>query len=470
MSKYKLLLFIVTTCCLLNLESFPATIQMGTFDNISIFFYDLSEKKEISQEIIQDVSFRMMHGILPTTPQASHPIVRPLATLYPDPVSYTEEEIPFFLDPLGKKILTFRTNQMKDVLRRGLDIGIIADSPMIDLVLNFDEAKFYKKEFLEQLDFLHSNNIDLEKFFFVEETTLIDWEMAKGTFASTIIQDIQLNDRFIFPHFPNSIKSSLFVEKVIPMIDTNNQSKNIRTKILRCDLPPIDHLSTVTSGSAKGKCIAFKVNGLVPKEEIAKLQLRSSSIPFNIGQRKCNEIFYPNEILIKCIPDALQIDKKSVVVLPEEDGVEIFESNGTLNSESIAQILEIFSIKCPLEEVQVKHIIKKSSGFTGLDIKSLEIPDSSFVVLLNNSEIPKGYCYYNLAQTFMHEGFQWVQLYHLSPNQAMCLSGEQLKQLCLTPAEEIFYRNAELDAAKKNTDLFLRKITSTIDLLIFPHR
>lgn len=441
-------------------------IYRATFGNLRVFFYKSPKKSILEQELIKDVRFNMTHGFRSNN---SFPIslVYPLAVLYPDPITYNEKGEPLFIDQLGSKQLTARAHQMKEFIEQTLGIEMLGCSPDMNLILNFEALNYHEDDFSLQRQFLKENQLPPSKYLLVNDLSLIDWEMAKGTFSSTLLQDPESEDRFIFPRFPKETVGNFFVEPATSL-DRSNRSKDDRISLLKCITPPMDRFNSTTPGSAKGKGVFFALKGLVLEDQIADLESRSHLFSVNRGITDGCCIKYPNGIRIQQLPNKLEIKNKNVTFLSTSSDVEFFEINPEHNSSAIAILNEIFCLNASLNRVVVKYIVKKGEGFTPLDATFLNIPKDSRVVILNNSEIPSSYHYFNLAQDFTKNGLPWIQLYHLPPSKGMLVSGDKINDLSLTPTEEILYRNAALDVKERQLDDFKRKISSKIYLFIFP--
>lgn len=435
-------------------------MQLG---DLRLFFYTLPQKKIISKKLINDISHKVILGISNTDLNWASPCITPWAMLYPDPVGYREGN-PIFLDQLGVRLLSNHADQIQNAVSKVLDISFLRQTHDVRLILNFDGLRFYHEDY----DHTPQLSDKDQKFFLVKDTTVIDWEMAKGTFSSTIVQVRESEDRFIIPYFFDEVRSVLFVEPANLPTAQVNREENTKTSSLKCELPPIDWFSTLSPGSAKGKRITFNLNGLVDSDEITSLESNSYALKVSLGQKQGDSICYPNSIEIRDLCEPVHINRKNIIVLPEYEGMEIFETPPEDNTKVIASLKELFSLNCPLNKVVVKHLVKKNAGFTKLDYQQLGIEKKSKIVIFNHSEIPEGHCYYNLAQDFTHEGLLWIQLYHLPPSKVLFIDAEQINLLALTPSEEIFYRDAKVDVLQKPLDIFKKKISSKLDLIIFP--
>lgn len=450
-------------------------IYTAQFGKMRIFFYMTPEKDQLAREFIHDISENLIYGVYPGTYNFPAPLVIPLVALFPDPVDYDQEGNPVYVDQKGMKLFKKHALDLKEIAENTLDLHIEGVTQDMNLVLNFDAHKFHQDNFEAQYDYIKQQSVPIPRYSLIEDLTLTDWEMSKGTFSATIMQDPESKDRFLFPLFPKEVVCNFFTEPALYLgSEIAPEYPGHVTMPFHSVMPTIDWESSISPGSTKGKRVSVVLRGVVKEEEVDDLQSRSRALPINRAKfsEQENEYVYPNGLIIREFPDGkpLSIKEGRISSLLEWENNEVFENSSEENSESISRILDLFQIDCPIHEVVIKHIVKKGPGFTKLSLEELNISNDKIVVLCNRSKLPKDYHYVNIAQDFIKQGLPWIQLYNTPPETAMLIPPGKLNELSLTPIEEILYRDPKQDIAQKSIDIFKEKISTEIDLFIFPKK
>jgi hypothetical protein len=152
----------------------------------------------------------------------------------------------------------------------------------------------------------------------------------------------------------------------------------------------------------------------------------------------------------------------------ELGGMEILQIDPENNIELIERLKNLFHIQCPSEIVQVRQVIKRDKGFTPLSCHVLNIPSDSIIICLNESQLPSGYGFYNIAQDYTGNNLPWIHLYHFPPSRAISVLSEHFDKLSLTPVEEIIFRDIEIDILNASAPFLKEKIVTKINIFAFP--
>lgn len=484
---YLLVLLAVTTC--FRMESSVAEkssaipgrveyegVAVAEFGKTKLFFYMTPEKHRAAKEFIHDVSETLLHTTV--AGELDFPVIEvtPVATKFRDPIRYDQNNKPVYVDDKGMAIYEAHAKKVHEIAEKALGVKIHGRSQEMSLIINFDANKFHQDQFVPQYEFLKKHPLPIPQYILFQDLTLIDWEMAKGTFSATVLQDEESDDRFAIALFPSEVACAVYTQPAIYAgPNTPPEYPGAKTLPPHSPVAPIDRNGDTTSGSAKGKRISVAVRGLVLKEEMDALQSRSKALPINryVASKSPegkNVRQYPNGIVLKEFPKSkpLNIDIAKIFPLDDIENMEVFTTRPEANKEAIAAVQQTFGLKAPLKEVRVVHLIKKDGGFSKLNLEALRIPKGSKVVLVNSAKIPKGYDNFPIAEDFTSQGIPWIQFYHFPKEMAMMVPERKLKNLSLSPAEEIIFRNSLNDIACTNPNLMNEKIVNQIDLFIFP--
>lgn len=451
-------------------------LSCAEFGNTRLFFYMTPEKHKLGKDFIPIVRDEMLHTIVKA--ELDFPIVEvtPVCTEKTDPIGYDTTGAPIYVDQRGTLLFNQHAQQVKEIAEKALDIHINGLSKQMSLILNFDANKFHQDQFVTQYEFLNKHPLPIPRYILIQDLTLIDWEMAKGTFSATMVQDPESSDRFIFPLFPKEVTCTFYTEPAIYLgPDKAPEYPGARTLPPHSPIACIDGLGNYTSGSSKGKRVSVAVRGVVKQEEIDNLQKRSKKLPINrysLSTTAGNTIVhkYPNGITLREIRDnkSLRINANHIFRYPDQENVEIYETQSKDNKDAIVTLQKTFGFTSPVEAVKVRHLVKKDGGFSKFSSLNLPIEKGDRVVLVNRSLVPDGYEHYNIAQDFTTKGQPWIQLYDFPLTMAMCLTPENLQDLSLTPVEEIIFRNARQDIECTDPNNLHDKIVTQVDVFIFP--
>ena len=311
----------------------------------------------------------------------------------------------------------------------------------------------------------------------IQDLTLIDWDMSVDTFSATIIQDSVSNDRFLMTLFPKESVGMLFTQSPKYLTREAHPSYSVPTIFpYHAVLSPIDMKGGSTPGSSKGKRLSTVLRGVVLKDEISDLKRRACPLAINrpspFEDEKGKGAIYQNGIMARELNDEIRnlLNIESwqegfVYKYADRENVEILEISGE-SAECLTSLLANQFGLNPCRKTFTR-LIKKDGGFSSLDLMRLDIGPNQMVVLLNSSEEPEGYDFFNLAQDCSSQMLPWIQLYHVPPEKALYIPGSVFHELSLTPVEEILFRKAEIDSMKTDGVTSSKKIVTKIDLFIF---
>lgn len=465
-----------TTLAILTLSSLASmpgrvedsNIYTAKFGEMKMFFYMTSEKDLLARSFLDDISNNIIYGIYNNTENFPAPLVIPLIALYPDPIGYDSSGSEIYVDSRGMSLFQEHIDNLLGIAQNKLGIEIIGISKDMNLVLNFDAHKFHQDNFSFQYEFLQSLPKPLPEYYLVQDLTIADWQMAKGTFSCTILQDPVSEDRFMFPIFPKEVACNFFAEpaKYIGPYEAPEYPGDV-TMPFHSVVPCLDYMGDKTPGSAKGKRTSVVFRGLSTKAEIDELEQRSIKLEINRPSKQGSKLAYPNGIVAHNLDQLPSVVNKTLLSQTEINNTELLEYDPNLNVELISRIRTFFHRETLNKSVKLYQIIKRDEGFTPFPIDQMCLTDASFVVLLNDSTIPTDHQYFNISQDWTLEGLPWMQMYNLPPSRCMLLSKSNFEKLRMSPTEELLYRNPEKDVQKTNLDTFYTKIRTKITVLIF---
>jgi hypothetical protein len=450
-------------------------ICVAKFGKMKVFLYMDQEKDRQCRDLIPEINHSMSLTTYAT--EIDFPIleITPTASKFPEPIGYRDNHEPIYADLAGMQVLDKYASDTKKIAERCLGVNLKGGFTRdMSLIVNFDTNKFHQDQFRAQYNFLQNHPRPIPRYYLIQDLALVDWEMSIGTFSGTMIQDEDTKDRYILALFPHEVVGHFYAEPADHSSpDTPPHYPGPATLVPHCLFPPIDFDSSRTPGSSKGKRMSVILRALVREEEIDDLEKRSKKLPMNnpkiITIKEGNDRkVYPNGITLMTLPQPLTIERRYGYRYEDLNNTEVFVTKSENNKEAINILKQEFGIECSLEEVIVKHLIKKDEGFTNLSLESLQIPKESFVIIINNSRIPEKYQYYNLAERSYTEGLPWIQLYNFPPNMAMAVPIERFNNLALTPTEEIMFRDAREDIRRKDPNIFNEKIITIVDIFVFP--
>lgn len=465
--KYLMLAWLTHTCFLHGETS--SAFKITKIGETEFLFYMTEEKQKISQDLIRSLNDKQL---LLVSDVYTEPVltveISALASILPN-----QTEGPY-IDPTGNSILDEYGKKVRNIVKDELSIEIEAPSREINLIVSHDAHKFHQDQFKHQYDYLYANHAELPECKIIHDLTLMDWNMSKGTISGTLLQDTG-GDRLLVALFPNSVVGMITAEA--PVYPQNGEPPSFpgpTTLPYHAVVSPIDFHGGLTPGSSKGQRVSTVIRGIVKGDAFKDLRQQASQIiPYRPIQEKdengINSLKYENGIVMKDLQTRLVVDLTWNYKMPDQENLEILKTDPRANKEAIGTLLNIFGIKdVAIENVLVRHLIKKDGGFTRLDLLDLNLPANYQIILINNSTIPEEYRYYQLAEDLTGRGYPWIHLYQFFPNKAMLLNQENFKNLMLTPIEELLYRDEFMDVNLVNGQALLPKIVTRIDLFAIP--
>lgn len=452
-------------------------IQFGSTD---VFFYMTPEKCALTRKIVEEINQEKIkltidinnYDCLTTEISA-------IASKYPTPIDY-KEGTPVFADPIGHAILDSYAESLKGLIASQLGLNIEGVSREINFIVSQDAHKFHQDQSGNQFDFLSKQNPSLPPCKIIQDLTLIDWDMSVDTFSATIVQDSLSTDRFLLTLFPKEAVGMLFTQSPIHLTREAHPSYLVPTIFpYHAVLSPIDRKGESSPGSSKGKRLSTVLRGVVLESEIAQLKQRSLPLPVNrpvsFEDERGRGLIYQNGIIARELANDIQrllqesnFEEGLVYKHADRENVEILE---IINPKVLvlSQLLaEQFGI--PLQTIgrtTFLRLIKKDGGFSAFNRIGLAAIPNSEIIVLNSSQMPLGYDYFNLAEDCTQQMLPWIHLYHFPPQKAFRIPNALFPRLSLTPIEEILFRKAEMDSMKTDGITAEKKIVTKIDMIIF---
>lgn len=426
-----------------------------------VYFYMTPEKHELAKQMIQNVNENMVL----TLGLAAQPC--PTLEVLVQAIKYPEK------DPQGTKILDQYAEKTQKLLEQFYGIQLKGISRYMNLNFNWEALKLHQDRFKEQYEYLSKLPLPVEQYTLVQDLTLIDWQMTKGTLSATMVQDGDMGDRFLICFFPNEVVGTFYADPAIyrgpyaPFVYPGHVTMPPHSTV-----PPMDLFGNCSSGSSKGKRMSTAVRGIVETKSMEKVRALSRELPVN---RRSATSFgkdmywcYDNGIILKPLAEntSLSLVLEPNLKIEDKENVDIVEISTQANCYVIQQIADLFNIKNK-NNVKILHLIKRDGGFSEFNAMDLGISPTSQIILINHSELPNGYRHFSLAEDLTKKNLPWIQLYNFDPSMAMKVPYDVFYQLSLTPAEELLYRDEKIDFLNSEQSTLQKKIVTKIDLIIF---
>lgn len=450
-------------------------IYFVQFGKAEMYFYMDLEKYETARRIVEDTNTSMKHAVC----LGEFPLVTievsPVATIFCPPIGYNKIYDPIYADGEGTKAIEEYTQKVNKKIKDHLGLNMLATSRQMSLVVSHDAMRFHQDQLPEQYEFLNKKGNSLPRCWLGQDLALMDWDMSKGTLSGTLIQDGAKGDRFYLVQYPGEVTTNFTLDPPIyPADGSPPVYPGAKTLPFHSATAPIDFYGEVTSGSSKGKRISNVARGVVLENDVKQLRQRATPLAINRPSLKEETIDrlvyqYENGIIRTEFKSRFfsPLNLDTFMRMPPKEGVEILQT--TVQNQP--QVKKYFSslLNTNLEESKLKYyrLIKRDSGFSRLDSLDLEIPEESIVVLINRSQLPETYEHYLLSQDCTAQNLPWIQMYRFPPNSILKCDYRTLMHLSLTPPEELFLRNAEVDADSVDISLLPNLFSNEIDLLVF---
>lgn len=446
-------------------------VQLG---NADLFFYMTPEKNDLIQKIVQDVNLEKLGLTVDINDYDCFTTeISATASKYPDPIK-SQNGSAIYADPQGNDVLNSFAHDLNKLISSQLGLNMEGVSREINLVVNQDAHKFHQDQSTKQFDFLKLRDPLSPPCTIIQDLTLVDWDMSADTLSATILQDSHSEERFLLALFPKESVGMIFAQSPKYLTREAHPSYLVPTIFpYHAVLSPIDRKGGKTAGSSKGKRLSTVVRGVVPECELDALKANSKQISLNRPTFYNDEWIYPDGMIARGISIDIRplldlFDQGLIFKHPDRENIEIYELNIDSYNPVIQQLALQFAVDSKsIKNVRLIRLLKRDSGFSALNKMNLPIQAGSEIIILNSSNIPDGYDYYNLARDFTVEGLPWIQLYYLPDNRGFKISAEQIQKLSLTPIEEVLFRKAKEDSMKTDGLQSLNKIVTKIDLFIF---
>lgn len=449
-------------------------IEFGSTD---VFFYMSQGKYALTKKIVEEINQEKIKLTVDINDfDCMTTELSAIASKYPAPIG-EQDGHPIYIDPSGNATLDSYASSLKQLIHDELNLNIEGTTREINFIVSQDAHKFHQDQSGRQFDFLNKRDSSLPPCKIIQDLTLVDWDMSVDTFSATIIQDSLSNDRFLMTLFPKESVGMLFTQSPKYLTREAHPSYSVPTIFpYHAVLSPIDMRADKTPGSSKGKRLSTVLRGVVLESEIVDLKQRAYPLSINrpsfFEDEKGKGIFYQNKIIARELNDKIRNllntepwKEGFVYKHPDQENVEILEISGE-NAKYLIRLLgDQFGLTS--HNTTFIRLIKKDGGFSSMNLMELNIEPDQNVVLLNSSEMPEGYDFFNLAEDCSSQMLPWIQLYHVPLEKAFCIPGFVFPKLSLTPVEEILFRKARFDSMKTDGITSSKKIVTKIDLFVF---
>ena len=430
------------------------------------FFMDL-EKYDLSRKMANQADKNLMCSMavaefpLPTVEVAA------TATMFRKPLGFDKKLNPIDIDPFGTHLIDTYTKDVASNIERRFNCNISTLTREMNLVVSHDAMRFHKDQLPLQYAYLNKAGPNFPKCFLAQDLTLMDWGMPVNSFSGTLMRDGDEGDIFFILQFPNEVTSNFTLD---PPIYPEDGSPPVylgpTTLPYHSPYAPVDYLGKYTSGSSNGKRISSVVRGIILDEELNKLREDAIQLslnkPIKVNKDSLNEkIVYENGVEIQEISkDSLELlSINNLVKEPTDQHVQLLTIKDSLSDEKIKALELISGLNSNDYEVSFKKVIKRTSGFTLLNDLNLELSEGDLCLLINRSKVPDFYEHTHISENCTPRGAPWFHMYFLPPSKIMKLPGAVASHFCLTPIEEMFYRNPQHDAESQDVELLKNRFS-----------
>ncbi|MCH9633278.1 MAG: hypothetical protein S4CHLAM7_00010 [Chlamydiae bacterium] len=448
------------------------------FGSTNVFFYMNPEKSNLIKNMVEEINKEKIKLTVDINDfDCFTTELSAIASKYPNPISYNNNQ-PIFADPEGNATLDVFASSLKELISQDLNLGVLGMSREINFVVSQDAHKFHQDQTANQFAFLKQYDSKGPPLTIIQDLTLVDWDMSVDTFSATIVQDSDSKDRYLLTLFPGEAVGMLFTQSPSYLSSEAHPSYAVPTIFpYHAVLSPIDRLATKTPGSSKGKRLSTVLRGLALETQLQTLKENSRELNLNRPEilttaENKKELLYPNGLIIKELPEeilefknSIDLEKSWVYKHPDKENVEILEFNDPVLSKLCMDVAKEFGIE-GFKSFSFFRFIKKDSGFSYFDLSDLKKDSDSDVILLNDSSLPDNYDYFNLAQDFSSKKLPWIQLYHLPPQKACFVPSSVFPEICMTPVEEILFREAKVDSMITDGIQSIDKIVTKVDVIV----
>ena len=447
------------------------SIYYTCFGKTYLFFYMTPNKDMLARQLVCDVNEKSLMSFGYAAQPCPTSGILTLNGKYPNPIGVDSIGNSLYVDPEGHNMVSTYTDSVVSILKNKLGINVERSSCSINLNLNFDALKIHRESFSDHYEYLSKLPLSTHPLYLFQDLTLIDWQMAKGTCAATLVQDGENGDRFLMVYFPGEVVGTVFTEpyvslgsdKPILLSDRNIFPYNSA-------VAPFDFYGSTTVGSWKGKIISTSTRGIVLEQEIEQAVEKATFLPINrplitVGSNQLKTYEYQDKIKVQDLLE--EIPKENVFFHQKQEDHEnltILESSPLDYAGTINHLRKSLGFVEPV--LRVLHLIKRDGGFSQFNKLNLNIAANSKVIILNRSKLPENYKYYTVSKDWTNQGLPWVQLFNFTPKQVMIVSGETFLELSMSPLEELFYRNAQLDDVNPEASVLMKKLVSELEIYI----
>lgn len=443
-------------------------VQLG---NAKMYFFMDLEKYDLARNMANQTNKNLMCSMavaefpLPTVEVAA------TATMFRKPLGFDKNLNPIHIDPYGTYLIDDYTQKIVDNIEKRFECNISTLTREMNLVVSHDAMRFHRDQLPLQYAYLNKAGSNFPKCYLVQDLTLMDWDMPINSFSGTLMRDGDCGDIFFILQFPNEVTANFTLDAPIyPKDGSPPVYPGPTTLPYHSPYAPVDYKGKFTSGSSTGKRISSVVRGIVLDKHLAKLREVAISLPLNRPtiHSDGDRIIYNHGVEIEALPAdlSMKLITKNLVRKDNDQHVELLVPDQLFTSLQRQALETALGLIISNYDVEFTKIIKRTSGFTRFNDLNLNIKNEDLCIIINRSNLPSHYEYTHISEDCTPNGAPWIHMYFLPPNQMMKINGHLITNFCLTPIEEMFYRNPKYDAESLDVNLLNTDFHSEIDLFI----
>lgn len=457
----------------------PYYIELG---KTRVFFYMSDGKELAAKKLIDSINNSNIQITMDvTSPPCPVSEISAVATKYANPTDYElngqicmdEMNRGVYPDPVGQEVLNEYARSVRYYAEQTFNIKLTGLSRELSLNANQDALKLHQDRFYRQYEYLSNLPLPIDKHILFQDLTLVDWTMAKGTFSATMMQDGDDGDRLLMILFPGEVVGMAHTE---PMVYKGPYHKpeypGAITFPFHTAVAPTNYIGESSVGSWKGKRISTSTRGVIPESEyiktldIAKKMHLNRKRLIKAKQRGVDKYRYDNGVMV--LSGHLPVNELSLEYseyIGDPENVSIYEIISDIAYKEAKKVQSLFRIEG--EPIKILHFIKRDSGFSSFEKMGLVNDTDQTFVLINRSDLPKGYKHYTISEDTTKQNFPWIHMYQFPLGSAMQIDGNLLRSMAISPIEEILYRDELDDADLHDESILNNRIVHKLDVYIF---
>lgn len=422
------------------------------FGNCDAYFYMNVEKYGDMLKTIDKINLETIIAVDQLSPRSS---VRGYVTSnkkYPDPIGVNNDGEECYYDSFGRVFEEELSQNNRNILNDLFGFQTINNKLDIHLKLNHDGEKWRPLFSPISLDNLPLDLSDPQNFRLVDYSAF-DWQLSPGVLTGLLLQDQADGDRFLIYLTPKDFFSVCFVEPL---------KKNSTLFPYLIEAGAIDHKSSFTPGSTKGKSLNLCFESIASKNQDHHIDFLEAKK--NDFQRTDNGKTYKNGLKF------IRYENNTTNMLSKEkyhssnDGVDIFEIE---KEDYVHQFSNQKKIPFNAQSIRkVYRLVKYSQGFSHISDLKLSTEDLDEIYIINQTSLKGNYQHFPIAEDQTPLGMPWIQLYRFQNDQCLKTNKKLFDSLLLTPIEEIFFRDEVEDCNHFDHHKYLERFETTLDVIL----